>query len=276
LPHAPVQSNEALGATHRYTSIGMLKRLRSSLSKRLDRFWLSQALSKNPGRSFVSDASFWRPERTTDSGWIGHAPFAFWLIATHRPRTVVELGTHTGYSFLCFCQAIKKLGYGARSYAIDTWKGDEHAGLYGDNVLEGLRSYHDPRYGKFSTLIESTFDDALPRFADGSIDLLHVDGRHFYEDVRHDFHTWRRKLSDRAVVLFHDTNVHDRAFGVFRLWSEVARDAPHFEFTHCHGLGVLAQGANVAPPLFDLLNLQSEDEVAKAVRSVYGRLADTL
>jgi len=203
----------------------MLKRLRCSLTKRLDRFWLACDLPKNPGRLFVSDASFWRPERKSESGWIGHAPFAFWLIATHQPRTVVELGTHTGYSFLCFCQAIKKLGYGATSAAIDTWKGDEHAGIYDDNVLEDLRSYHDARYGGFSTLIESTFDNALHRFADGSIDLLHIDGQHFYEDVRHDFQTWRRKLSDRAIVLFHDTDVRDREFGVFRLWSEVVRDA---------------------------------------------------
>lgn len=84
-------------------------------------------------------------------------------------------------------------------------------------MLEALRSYHDPRYGGFSTLIESTFDDALHRFADGSIDLLHIDGQHFYEDARRDFQSWRRKLSDRAVVLFHDTDVPDREFGVFRL-----------------------------------------------------------
>lgn len=55
----------------------------------------------------------------------------------------------------------------------------------------------------------------------------------------------------------------------------MARDAPHFEFTHCHGLGVLVHGANIPPPLSSLLNLPSDGEVANVVRSVYSRLAAT-
>jgi hypothetical protein len=51
---------------------------------------------------------------------------------------------------------------------------------------------------------------------------------------------------------------------------------PHFEFTHCHGLGVLAHGVSIPPPLSSLLQLPSDGEVAKAVRSVYSRLAATL
>jgi hypothetical protein len=42
-------------------------------------------------------------------------------------------------------------------------------------------------YSAFSTLIRLTFDDALGDFADGSLDLLHIDGRHLDADVGDDF-----------------------------------------------------------------------------------------
>ena len=68
------------------------------------------------------------------------------------------------------------------------------------------------RYSGFAQLVRSTFDDALPYFEDGSVDLLHIDGRHFYEDVKHDFDFWLPKLSDRGIVLLHDTDVRERSF----------------------------------------------------------------
>ena len=206
------------------------------------------------------------------SSWVEHAPFAFWLVEQHRPRTIVELGTHAGYSLLCFCQVVKTLGYAAQVSAIDTWKGDEHNGFYAEDVLRALRAYHQPRYGAFSTLIQAAFDDALPRFADSSIDMLHIDGRHYYEDVKHDFETWRPKLSERAVVLFHDTQVRDRGFGVHRLWSEISSRAPNFEFLHGNGLGVLGYGRDIAPPVFRLLGLPGDSDIAATVRAAYRRL----
>ena len=172
----------------------------------------------------LSHASLWPPDALRASAWLDHAPFAFWLTETLRPATFVELGTHTGFSYLCFCQAIARLGLPASGYAIDTWEGDEQTGLYGTEVLQELAAYHDARYSAFSRLVRSTFDDALPHFDDGSlIDLLHLDGLHTYEAVRHDFDAWRPKLSDRSVVLLHDTNVREDDFGVHRLWKSSAR-----------------------------------------------------
>lgn len=200
---------------------------------------------------------FWRPARLgVDSAWYGHVPFAHWIVRAHRPASIVELGAHNGVSYAAFCEAVLRERIDARAIAIDTWKGDEHAGFYGDDIHADLKRFHDQRYTGFSTLMRCTFDEALEYVPDASIDLLHIDGRHRYGDVAHDFTTWRPKLSPRAAVLFHDTNVREGDFGVWRLWSELRESFPTFEFLHGHGLGVLAHGAEVTGPVAALTALR--------------------
>jgi Methyltransferase domain len=209
------------------------------------------------------DPIFWRPERLgRSSGWWAHVPFAFWLVANARPRVIVELGTEYGVSYSAFCEAVVRTRSDARCYAIDLWKGDEHAGFYDEGVFLDLAAFHQQRYGHFSELIRSTFDEALQHFEDKQIDLLHIDGLHTYEAVKHDFETWQPKLSERAIVLFHDTNVRERGFGVWRFWSELCQTYPNFEFLHGNGLGVLAVGSDMEKEVKALFAISGEPGAA--------------
>lgn len=226
----------------------------------------SQCLSKA-----LSRASFWPMNHIApESAWLEHGPFAFWLIDALRPRVVVELGTHAGFSYFAFCQAVQRLEIDTRCYAVDTWKGDEHSGEYSDAVYELVKTYNDKNYSVFSDLVRSTFDEACLHFSDGTIDLLHIDGRHFIEDVKHDFETWKPKLSDRAVVVFHDTNVRERSFGVYKLWETLRTSYPSFEFFHGHGLGVLGIGKELPTAIRAMFELMGSE--AGTVRESYARL----
>ncbi|MBP8937036.1 MAG: class I SAM-dependent methyltransferase, partial [Agrobacterium sp.] len=212
----------------------------------------------------------WEPRRLVFPGpWAGHLPFARWLVQACRPDVLVELGTHTGNSFSTFCQAIQESGAPTRAFAVDIWTGDDHAGYYGDDVYEELKAFTDASYPEFATLLRTTFDEAVSQFMPGTVDILHIDGMHTYEAVKHDFLTWHDMLSDRAVVLFHDTNVHERGFGVWKLWEELSVRHPSFEFRHSNGLGVLGVGSDLPDAMKAFFASVKDEDVARDVAALF-------
>jgi hypothetical protein len=234
------------------------------------------ATTGNTLSAALSRASFMQPEWYPPSAWIEHAPFAFWIVDALRPRTFVELGSHYGYSFFAVCQAVDELRLATKCTAIDTWQGDDHAGFYSDRVFQLVKAHAEAKYPSFSKLLRMTFDEALPEFDDRSVDLLHIDGRHYYDDVKHDYETWARKVSDRGIVLFHDTQVFNRGFGVHRLWDEIRSKYPSFEFHHGHGLGVLGVGDKLPQPLNDFFRAGRDEQAAQDIRAAYARLGSSL
>ena len=119
--------------------------------------------------SLITAASFTPNSLQPPNAWVGHLPFASWIIQEVAPKIFVELGTHTGNSYFSFCQAVVEAGLTTKCYAVDTWQGDEHAGQYGDEIFAKVSAHHQERYAGFSRLLRMTFDDAVSYFADESM-----------------------------------------------------------------------------------------------------------
>ncbi|MDA9642043.1 class I SAM-dependent methyltransferase [Candidatus Thioglobus sp.] len=172
--------------------------------------------------------------------WVGHTPFAYWLVAALKPKTLVELGTHGGGSYFSFCQSVIDNKLDTKTYAIDTWMGEKQAGFYSESLFKKVMDFNIEHFDNFSTLMKMTFDEALNEFDDNSVDLLHIDGFHSYEAVSNDYRSWYPKLSKEAIVLFHDTHEIKPGFGVHQFWDELKKEHLEqcFEFKHSHGLGM--------------------------------------
>ena len=178
--------------------------------------------------------------RSQSDSWHGHQKFAIELVKTMKPHNIVELGVQWGDSYFSFCQGVKEGDIPCWTFGIDTWKGDPHSGEYGEDIFKAVNEYNHQHYSEFSLLIRSTFSDARPKFQEKSIDILHIDGYHTYEAVSNDFYEWQYTLSDRGILLFHDTCVPH--FGVGKFFDEQKKNFKHFEFEHSNGLGILVVG----------------------------------
>lgn len=229
----------------------------------------------NSVQSFwLTPAAYWLPAHYPISAWVTHAPFAAWLTDVLRPSKIVELGTHFGFSCFAFADACERLGLRTTIHALDSWEGDDHAGFYDSDVYEYVARIASDSYPRSVRLQRGYFHDSRNRFGDRSADILHIDGRHGYEDVRDDYSEWVSVVKDGGVVLFHDIAERESGFGVWRLWDELAEPGRSFAFQHGHGLGVLAVGSVPEGPLGALF--AADDETAVRIRTDFARLGEAV
>ena len=95
---------------------------------------------------------------------------------------IVEIGTYKGGSAAIMAAAIKGI-----VYTIDITNEDKTQ----DNIVFIKGNSED---------IASTWDK--------SINMLFIDGSHFYADVRRDIINWLPKVKDGGIICFHDYGSH--------------------------------------------------------------------
>jgi hypothetical protein len=205
------------------------------------------------------------------SAWKGHEIIANYLIRYLNPNIFVELGVHNGFSYFSFCQSVFETKSKTKCFGVDNWKGDKHTGLYEDYVFQQVNSHNNNNYLNFSKLLKMNFEDALNQFKDNSIDLLHIDGLHTYEQVKHDFNSWRPKLSADAVILFHDVKEFRDDFGVYQLFDELKQIYKyHVIFPFSHGLGLIqSQKAKKEKLVVNLL--KENEEIIKITQYLHNK-----
>ncbi len=176
------------------------------------------------------------------SAWSGHYFFAYDLVRNIKPKVIVELGTHKGNSLFSMAQAVKDEKLKTELHAVDTWEGDPQAGYYEEDIYRNFNKITKKYYKDVNVIPHKMlFDEAVKNFKDNSIDILHIDGLHTYEAVKHDFETWLPKVKkDTGIIMFHDVCEKKDDFGVYKLWEELQKRYKNtVTFEHYHGLGVI-------------------------------------
>lgn len=197
------------------------------------------------------------------SPWSGHRFFGYDLIANMKPDIVVELGSFYGCSTFAFAQAVKDLQLRTRLYAVDLWEifdkfteSDYKEDVYGAFLQVKEKCYEE----QMIVMMKMSFDQAVENFEDRSIDILHIDGSHFYEDVKHDFETWKSKLKPNAIVLFHDIGdeiINGGIMGSHVYWNEIQQQYPYTtQFSFSCGLGILFMSKDVYEQYTTMIDLE--------------------
>ena len=173
------------------------------------------------------------------TAWSGHINWAYAEVPKLNPKVIIELGVHWGHSFFTMAESCEDHGMKTKLYGIDHWEGDQHAGEFTSEVYDTVKTMAQ-EYPNVK-LIKSTFDDAVISWTK-DIDLLHIDGRHLYEDIKEDFENWEPFVRNGGTVWLHDTMEEDRDFGVKKYFKELKILHPEWKFDNrlvSHGLGII-------------------------------------
>lgn len=173
------------------------------------------------------------------TAWAGHILYIYNQIPIWKPKTIVELGVYLGHSLATMAESCLDNKLDTKLYGIDHFMGDEHSGKFGTEI-EDIATKCLSEYPNV-TLIKKSFNRALEDW-DGAIDLLHIDGRHFYDDIKEDFTNWSKFVPKGGHIILHDTQVTERGFGIKRFFAELKEEHPEWKFgerLNSNGLGIV-------------------------------------
>lgn len=143
------------------------------------------------------------------SGFFGY-PSIFERAIKHSSDNsiFVEVGAWMGRSTCCMGELIKNSNKNIKFYSIDTWEGSvEHT-----NAIEELSNKNTSLFEQYKNNIKScgvedyvipiqaSSLEAVNQFEDESIDFLHIDASHDYQNVLDDISVWFPKVKPGGII----------------------------------------------------------------------------
>lgn len=213
-------------------------------------------------RPISSKVMFWRPRYLTDSKWLQHVPFYFWLTEVLQPNLVVEPNINSAVGYFAICQAMDKLNQDGLAYA-----------AFGAQCeTEQVSRYNHEHYREFSQLSNAEESEFVDGFDDGCIDLLLLKQGSpllLSEPEQAGLSPrLQRKLSAHAVVLIHGSMQSEYR----KLCTSLRSIYPSFELTQQQGLLLLCVGKQIPPQLETLIHQGQDGRAQRLIQNIYARL----
>ena len=162
-------------------------------------------------------------------------------IKDRKLRIIVEIGTASAGTLFLW----SALGqYDAHLISVDI-ASSEYASYVWGVMLRDLQTLSVIRGDSKS---DTTYDEVVESLDGREVDLLYIDGSHWYEDVHADYLKYRGLVRPGGIIVLHDIGIRGREdIGVWKLWEEIKGDYRYDEYINSDpdsicGLGILYVG----------------------------------
>lgn len=150
-----------------------------------------------------------------------------------RPNVVLEIGTAGGGSALC-------LSYFSNCIITVDVKSPKNK-----NVFNAIRNRCELHFVKLDSGSKKCMRQIIHFLNGRTVDLLIIDGSHYYRDAKRDFHRFSKLMSNNGTIAIHDianTAYHRKLkCKVYKLWDEIKGDYNSFEISNNEwgGFGII-------------------------------------
>lgn len=136
----------------------------------------------------IDDIKKYSNENDTDIS--SHLESMYTYTHDMKPSIIVECGVSTGESSKVFSTVNQELG----------------SKVFGVDVNE-CPVYSNIHNGTFIHMDDCSYADIYQKQYGANVDVLFIDTSHMYDHTKQEIEKWFPLLSNRALVMFHDTNL---------------------------------------------------------------------